>query len=135
MSETPAPSRMLSISEIAAWKKTQDALECPSMTCACRKRDKWIDYNNLPAEASATASAYIGCPVLICSINEVKTELAYINSLSFVGRILARNGLRSFYVLTFASFRCLASVSFQSAAQKAKKAKGVKKIIDNSNST
>ena len=66
----------------------------------------WVDYDKLPAGVSATASANTGCPVMICSVHDVKIELAYINSLSFVGKILAREGLRSFSVLTFAFFRC-----------------------------
>jgi len=70
----------------------------------------WVDYDNLPSDVSATASAFIGCPILYCSLQDVKVELAYINSLSFVGKILARKGLRNFSVLTFATFRCAAKL-------------------------
>jgi len=81
----------------------------------------WIDYDKLPSEVSANASADTGCPVLICAVQDVRIELAYINSLSYVGKILAREGLRSFSVLTFAPFRCAATARFQSVAQQNKK--------------
>ncbi len=67
----------------------------------------WVDYDKLPSDVSATASAFIGCPILYCPVQDVRIELAYINSLSFVGKILAREGLRNFSVLTFAPFRCV----------------------------
>jgi len=86
--------------------KHVEGVVCPSIACACRKPKEWTDYDKLPSYVSATASAYIGCPVLICSIQDVIIELAYINSRSYVGKILAREGLRYSIGLTFAYFRC-----------------------------
>jgi hypothetical protein len=82
----------------------------------------WVDYDKLPSELpseSANASTFIGCPVLLCSVHDVKIELAYIRGLSYVGKILARKSLRSFSVLTFAPFRCAATASSQPASQHA----------------
>jgi hypothetical protein len=114
----PTRPKPVSLTGISSGQvKHVEGVVCPSMACACRKPKEWTDYDKLPSYVSATASAYIGCPVLICSIQDVITELAYINSRSYVGKILAREGLRYSIGLTYAQFRCATAARFQSAAQ------------------
>jgi len=106
-------------SEISELQKDEEAqdVKCPSKFCSCRKPMEWIDYGQLPSDFSATAPDYIGCPVLICSVQDVKIELAYFNALSFVGKILARKGLRYFSALTFAPFRCATTAGFHATGR------------------
>ena len=124
LSDSPSPSE---IEELLKDKEAED-VECPSKSCACRKPLEWIDYSQLPSEVSATASDYIGCPVLICPVQDVKIELAYFNALSFVGKIMARKGLRYFFALTFAPFRCVVSASSQAAIHQNKIILGNKQV-------